>query len=216
LPFAIPSDRGEWVRCRVCGSDSASQTYEDVKAMYSDRDEYNKKIGFTDLDIFRKDCRWNCEWINDNALLRCGKKILDIGTWHGSAMDVMRELTWDTEGFDVVPVPVENHPVTVKPFFHRWWWPYQFSAVIAIEVFEHVLGPEMFLHEVHGVLVPGGLFHFTTPFPTETYENAPYQKEHLFLASQKRMKELLDQAMFDLIGERTVGVRHCYLCRARG
>lgn len=213
LPFAVPADRGTWFRCGACGSDTNTESYDPKQ--YANNAEYAAGYATNGLPALRDDCRTNCEWFFDFALVKHGRDFLDIGCGPGAALDVMAELGWNPHGFDVAPVE-SKYPTVIRPLFHRWWWPKRFAAVLAREVFEHLPNPEMFLHEAHGVTLPGGLFQLQTPVPLAyPYEHA-YGRGHLFLASPKRVKELLAEAMFDVLGERHWDVGQVYLCRARG
>ncbi len=212
LPFAVPSDRGTWHRCKACGSDTNEAEYN--PELYADNDAYRSGYDHQSIESLRDDCRVNCEWFDDAALRSKGSDLLDIGCGPGAALDVMAERGWTVHGFEVSAVYL-RHPVVVRSVFHRWWWPKQFAAVLAREVFEHVPGPEMFLHECHGVTVPGGLFQVQTPRPTNEDFPHTYGRGHLFIASPDRLKVLLDESMFDLIGERHWDRGQAYLCRAR-
>ncbi len=211
LPF-VPPDRGAWYRCGTCGSDTNAAEYE--PELYADNVAYRSGYDHQSIEELRNDCRTNCEWFDDAAYRRCGNDFLDVGCGPGAALDVMAERGWTVHGFEVSPVE-SRHPVVTRPVFHRWWWPNRFGAVLAREVFEHVPGPEMFLHECHGATVPDGLFQLQTPRPLNSDYPHTYGRGHLFIPSPDRLKTLLCEAMFDIVGERYWDIGQAMLCRAK-
>ncbi len=224
LPFAVPPEAGEWFGCRDCGSSSASQLYDEVSWIYHDRayyDGFYAKDNPTLADL-RRDCSSNCEWFAHHHELR-EKTFLDVGCWHGAAMDNMREAGWAVHGFDVSSPPFNGPHVTVAPLFSRWLFPRRFAAVLCREVIEHVPHPRLMLHELHGACLPGGLVQVQTPRAVDYYNDVPYQKQHLFAASERQMRKMLAEAMLDVIDSRVWGGPNdsgrapgqAYLCRAR-
>lgn len=213
LPFPVPPEAGRWGRCRACGSDVAAHAYD--PSIYQDWEGYSRTIGLTDVGQFRDNCRWNCEWFQDHAAGLPNRDFLDVGCWHGAALDVMQSMGWAVHGFDVVPPPYYGPHVTVGPFFHRWLFPNRYAAVLCMEVLEHVPDPDLLLHELHGVACPGGLVQVITPKPADAYSDKLYQRSHLFLASPDRLRKMLDGAMLDVIEFREWDATQAYLLRAR-
>lgn len=208
VPFDIPPEAGEWVRCRACGSDSNRAGYD--PAHYPILSYANDT-----LEYLRGDCRSNCDWYDYHHNLGGDRSFLDVGVAHGAVMDVMREMGWDAHGFDVAPPvrPVES--VVVHPTFSRWLFPRRFAAVMCREVVEHVDAPHLLLHELHGACVPGGLVQVQTPIPFDRYHGNLYPLSHLFLASPAALKRMLHEAMLDVADERHWDLGQAYLCRAR-
>lgn len=216
LPFEVPADAGDWARCRACGSDTAAHAYADVAWAYHDRPHYDSQFGHTTVEALREDCRSNCDWFDHHHRPRLPRTFLDVGTWHGAALDVMQALGWSVHGFDVAEPPFMGPHVTVRPHFHRHWWHYRFAAVMAREVVEHVESPDLFLHELHGVAEPLGLVQVQTPRPLDRYHGIPYQRPHLFVASPAGLKALLARNRLDVLDERHWEVGQAYLARALG
>lgn len=220
LPFDIPEAAGRWVRCSSCGSDSSSNYYADVKHLYTKEYiiEHSGHLG--DMAALEDQVRSNCEWFGHHVGHLPNRDFLDIGCCDGSALNVMQRMGWSVHGFDVVEPPYMGPHVTVRPYFHRWWFPQQYAAVMAREVIEHVDSPSLFLHECHGVLLPGGLLQVQTPKPHTKYHDHIYIPCHLSIMSVPALRKLLDDAMFDAIDFREWGdderqPGQAYLCKAR-
>lgn len=217
-PFAVPAAEGEWVRCRACGSDSNALTYDDVKAVYDPAFAGRLEAISGGPGAARDQVRSNCDWFGHHAGGLPNRDFLDVGCADGAALDVMQALGWAVHGFDVAPPPYVGPHVTVAPFFNRWLFPLRYAAVMAREVFEHVPCPDVLLHELHGVACPGGLVQVQTPKPCDHPHPNVYQRAHLFVASPRRLREMLDHAMLDVIDARewdAVQPGQAYLCRAR-
>jgi 2-polyprenyl-3-methyl-5-hydroxy-6-metoxy-1,4-benzoquinol methylase len=105
--------------------------------------------------------------------------------------------------------------VTVAPMFHRWLFPLRYAAVLCREVLEHVPTPHLMLLELHGVTAPGGLVQVQTPRPCDYAHPRVYQDGHLFVASPRQLRTMLDAAMLDVIEPREWETGQAYLCRAR-
>ena len=187
--------------------------------MYHNRDYYDSQFRKydpnVDLDYLRKDCRSNCEWFGHHHELGDDRTFLDVGTWHGAALDVMQQLGWAVHGFDVSEPPFMGPHITVGPLFHRWLFPRRYAAVLAREVWEHTPFPDLMLHELHGVCQPGGLVQIQTPRSMNVFHDIPYQKQHLFVASESQTRKMLNAAMLDVIDFRLWDHGQAYLCRAR-
>lgn len=215
VPFALTAEAGGWVRCRACGSDTATRTYADVRHVYADRAHYDSQGRYDDLEFLKGDCRSNCEWFGHHHKDELPKDFLDVGCWHGAAMTVMQDLGWRVHGFDVNPPPFMGPHVTVAPFFCEWHYPRRYAAVMAREVWEHVPDPDRFLHALHAVALPGGLVQVQTPKATDTFNPIGYQFQHLHLASVGQFRRMLDHAMLDVLDWREWGEGMAALCRAR-
>lgn len=220
VPFEVPAHQGVWRRCTMCGSDSSSHQYSDVAHMYTKEYivEHSGHLG--NMEALERECLSNCEWFNDHAEGLANRDFLDVGCCDGSALNVMQRLGWRIHGFDVVEPPYMGPHVTVRPYFHRWWFPNRYGAVLAREVIEHVDSPALFLQECHGVLSKGGLFQVQTPKPINAYHDHIYITAHLSIISTEAMRKLLNDALFDIIdfrewGDETRQSGQAYICRAR-
>lgn len=213
VPFDLPPVAGEWFRCTTCGSDTAGHDYPN--------DLYTPEYETSEVDLSggpdnrAKEIESNLDWFGHHADGLPNRDFLDVGCCEGTALRGMQDRGWKVHGFDVFPPSYAGPHVTVAPFFHRWLFPLRYGAVLAREVFEHVPCPQLFLVELHGVCVPGGLVQIQTPLPGTAYHPIPYQRSHLHLASAPRMKEMLGVAMLDVLDSRVWELGQAYLCRAR-
>ncbi len=220
LPFPVPESEGVWRRCVACGSDSSSNTYADVNHIYDAAYSHVHGKDCADPERMKDQVRSNCDWFGHHAEHLPNRDFLDIGCCDGAALRVAAELGCAVHGFDVVEPDYMGPHVTVRPYFHRWWFPNRYAAVLAREVIEHVDSPLLFLHECHGVLCGGGLFQVQTPKPADYFHEAVYQKAHLVIISPTAIRTLLNDAMFDVIDAREWGVDgeqpgQALLCKAR-
>lgn len=221
FPTPITEEIGVWHRCRACGSDSSSNTYADVKHVYTKDYLHEHGVDCSDPSRMEDQCRSNCEWFGHHVGHLPTRDFLDIGCCDGSSLRVMQSLGWRVHGFDVVEPDYMGPHVTVKPNFCRWWFPQKYAAIQAREVIEHLDGPLLFLHECHGALLPGGLLQVQTPKPCDWFHGAVYQKAHLVIISPNAMRDLLTDALFDVIEVREWGESgeqpgQAWLCKAKG
>lgn len=216
LPFAVPESAGRWYRCTDCGSDSNANEYDAVHYPENLAAIHRANIG--GVDAAREQVRSNCEWFGHYKDGLLNLDFLDVACADGAALDVMQAMGWSIHGFDVVQPDYFGPHVTVAPVFHRWLFPRRFAAVMAREVWEHVPNPDMFLHELHGVTLPGGLVQIQTPKPCDYYHPHIHQPAHLFIASPAQMRAMMTAAMLDVIDAREWEAEQpgqAYLCRAR-
>lgn len=223
VPFDVPAESGEWLRCGACGSDSATHAYD--ASAYRHWDEYNdhwfEATGIARgndaklIEYLRKDCSVNCDWFDRHHNPAMPKTFLDVGCAHGAALDAMQSRGWAVHGFDVARPPYFGPHVTVSSVFNRWMFPIRFAAVLAREVWEHVDCPCLFLHELHGSCLPGGLVEVQTPRPQPAYHKIVYCRGHLHVASEPQLRKMLAGSMLDVIDTLTWDIGQAYLCRAR-
>ncbi len=213
LPFELPADCGVWFRCKSCGSDTADAVYNPGWYAPTQSLEMIRLTG--GIERCREMVRSNCDWFGHHHQLGDERTFLDVGCGDGAGLDVMQSLGWSVHGFDVTPPHYFGPHVTVAPVFHRWLFPRRYAAVLCREVLEHVECPELLLHELHGVCLPGGMVQVQTPIPLDHYHWIPYQSQHLFLASPTGLRQMLHTAMLDVLDERHWEIGQAYLCRAR-
>jgi Methyltransferase domain len=213
LTFELPANCPAWFRCGACGSDTADEGYN--PAWYGPTSSLDHVRHTGGIERCREQVRSNCEWFGHHHQLGSDRTFLDVGCGDGAALDVMQSLNWSVHGFDVARPHYFGPHVTVAPCFHRWLFPRRYAAVLCREVLEHVECPDLLLHELHGVCVPGGLVQVQTPIPVEYAHPIPHHPQHLFLASPRRLREMLRTAMLDVIDERHWEIGQAYLCRAR-
>jgi 2-polyprenyl-3-methyl-5-hydroxy-6-metoxy-1,4-benzoquinol methylase len=213
VPFHVPECSGRWFRCAACGSDSAEHGYpEDLYSRDYEVSEVNDSGGH---EARVQEIASNLDWFGHHAEGLPNKDFLDVGCCDGAGLRGMQDRGWSVHGFDVFEPSYMGPHVTVAPFFHRWLFPLRYSAVLCREVLEHVECPQMFLVELHGVTIPGGLVQIQTPRPIDHAHPIPYQRQHLHLASPVQLNRMLHAAMLDVLDERTWDMGQAYLCRAR-
>ena len=214
-------DTGTWYACENCGSESSSNVYADVRHVYDANYVFVHGEDSASPDRLEEQVSSNCAWFDHHALPDLAKDFLDIGCCDGAALRVMAKAGWSVHGFDVVAPPYTGSHVTVRPYFHRWWFPIRYGAILAREVIEHVDSPALFLQECHGAIVPGGLLQVQTPKPSREFHPSVYQKAHLVILSPAALRKLLVEALFEVIEAREWGEDgrqpgQAFLCRARG
>jgi 2-polyprenyl-3-methyl-5-hydroxy-6-metoxy-1,4-benzoquinol methylase len=212
LPFEVPTT-AEWFRCEDCGSDSNSLDYD--PRLYTRDLAATHRANVGGREACREQVRANCEWFGHHAEGLPNRDFLDVGCADGAAIDAMQSLGWAVHGFDVAEPDYMGPHVTVAPMFHRWLFPLRYAAVLCREVLEHVPTPHLMLLELHGVTAPGGLVQVQTPRPCDYAHPRVYQDGHLFVASPRQLRTMLDAAMLDVIEPREWETGQAYLCRAR-
>lgn len=212
VPFDVPAKAGVWLRCRACGSDTATHGYD--PATY-DLTYMKTHAGTEDAAFLQDQVRSNCDWFGHHAADIPNKDFLDVGCADGAALTVMAGLGYAVHGFEVFEPPYMGPHVTVGAVFSRWLFPLRYGYVLCREVIEHVADPDRLLHELHGVTCPGGLVQVQTPKPIDHFHGIPYQMPHLCIMSPPQLRRMLAGAMLDVIDAREWEMGQAYLCRAR-
>jgi SAM-dependent methyltransferase len=83
--------------------------------------------------------------------------------------------------------------------------PEKFDLVIAEQVFEHVLRPDLAASSVFQMLRPGGFFVISTPFLLKVHE-APLD---LYRWTESGIRQLLETAGFSVVSTNSWGNREC-------
>jgi SAM-dependent methyltransferase len=81
----------------------------------------------------------------------------------------------------------------------------QFDLVVAEQVFEHVLRPDLAARHVYQMLRPGGIFVISTPFLVKVHE-APLD---LYRWTEHGIRQLLETAGFTVLGSGSWGNLQC-------
>ncbi len=85
--------------------------------------------------------------------------------------------------------------------------PEKFDLIIAEQVLEHVLRPDLAAVHVHQMLRPGGVFVVSTPFLLKIHGHP----SDLYRWTEHGMRLLLETAGFSVIGTGSWGNRECLL-----
>jgi 2-polyprenyl-3-methyl-5-hydroxy-6-metoxy-1,4-benzoquinol methylase len=73
----------------------------------------------------------------------------------------------------------------------------QFSAVVALDTFEHSFTPELFLHRCWELLEPGGVLLLMLPIMGENFNPRMFHPvEHVWLHTEKWMRDALEEVGF--------------------
>ncbi|MGC2814152.1 MAG: methyltransferase domain-containing protein [Candidatus Acidiferrum sp.] len=83
----------------------------------------------------------------------------------------------------------------------------QFDLVIAEQVFEHILRPDLAAKNIHAMLRPGGYFVVNTPFLVKIHE-FPVD---MYRWTEPGLRQLLEVAGFNVLGTGSWGNRKCVL-----
>jgi SAM-dependent methyltransferase len=83
----------------------------------------------------------------------------------------------------------------------------EFDLVIAEQVFEHILHPDLGVRSVYQMLKPGGIFIIDTPFLLKFH---PYPRD-LYRWTEDGMRTLLEGAGFSAIETGSWGNRRCLI-----
>lgn len=216
-PFTAPEGHAAWYRCLSCRSMIADTTYN--PKLYTDNfSEVSAELS-GGIENCRNQVTSNADLFDKYHTPPYPKTLLDVGCGDGAMLDVMSSRGWSVHGYDVCKPHYHGKHITIAPLFSRWLFPQQYAAVNAREVLEHVPDPELFLHEMHGACLPGGLVQVQVPLPCEHFDPNIYQIGHLFVPSAAMMLQMLDEADLDVLdhfeweGDRTPGQN--YICRAR-
>lgn len=95
-------------------------------------------------------------------------RILDIGAGIGEVIDVFRDEGWSTHAVEMNKVAVQwlrerGHAEIFHGSLDNYATTKQFDIIMAWNVIEHVVNPDVFLKRVHDLLTPGGLFVSEVP-----------------------------------------------------
>ena len=152
------------VRCDGCGhvfvkprikSEVANEIYERFWRIYEP--ECLKTTQYTDY-VSRQ----------LSELVTTGVRLLDFGCGWGSYLASAQEAGWHATGIEVDATNVEfatRHGLHAVQgdLLDGIFEAEQFDAVIAQQVFEHLLNPVEYLREIHRLLKPGGVLAIAVP-----------------------------------------------------
>jgi SAM-dependent methyltransferase len=166
----------DWFRCECCGTTQkvlTPQQYRDLNPTYDpgsflDACDREQIEAFLDIEGAQK----VLSGVIDEhlaGLSGSGKSFLDVGCGMGMYLLAAQRLGFEVLGFE----PSSNHarvatehfrlPVIADYFSAERVAGKKFDLIILSHVIEHIFDPKAFLHELVGVLKPGGALIVITP-----------------------------------------------------
>ena len=185
-----------WFRCMSCGSDSSSDTYDELKSHYNaEYVQHNLKVAGS-ADELLKIMGCNLDWFEQFETPE--KTFLDVGCNEGSALVGMNRKGWESWGFDVNPAAGGERVVIAERLdaglFNR-----RFGAVMVREVIEHIEDWRDTLKQSAALLLPSGLLQVQTPRPTVEKDGLAYCRDHLQLFAPFALKTAIQCAGFQIL-----------------
>jgi SAM-dependent methyltransferase len=137
-------------------------------------------------------------------------KMLDIGAGGGHWARAASSLNYDVTINDLNPNVVEKlDDIEAKleiGFFEDIDFAHKFDLIIAMNVFEHLIDPDLFVQKVYENLSEGGVFILKTPLADSLAERVDgekwqhfYELGHIVFSSKKALKDLFDRNGFTLV-----------------
>lgn len=199
-------------RCLFCGSDSLDNSYEQVRAVYSESYLRHNLEDLGGYEACMEALRSNVEWFRDYKPRSPGQDFIDIGFLEGAALTAMQNDGWRVHGFEVIPQAYLGAHTTISTTgFNAGLFPQRYHAALAREVIEHVPDWRQFLAEVHAVLVRGGLFQLQTPRPWHEPLWIPYQQAHLQILSPGMVRYWAERVGFSVLDFRLWDAGQCWM-----
>lgn len=224
LPFCPENGRG-LVQCNNCGMVYVSPRPEarELFALYGEtyfRNDDSGEVGYTD---YLKD-EGNIRKTFARRLKRLERfvrpgTVLDVGCAAGFLLSEAEKRGWAVQGQDVSAYavgyvedrfgyPVQHGDLTTLDYPEG-----QIDLVTMWDVIEHVPDPRAYVEKVAILLRPGGVFSLATPdvdsFPArltgKRWVGYKLSEEHVYYFSVKTLRQMLDEAGFDVIDVYHVG-----------
>lgn len=190
-------DGALWMRCLACGSDSSTDTYEEIRPRYNA--EYigrNLRMCGDDRQALIRTMESNLDWFGKFNVP--AKTFLDIGCNEGCGMEGMRDRGWIAAGFDVNPCAA-GQGVVIADMLNASLFGSQFGAVMSREVIEHIDTWQDMLDQATALVLPGGLLQVQTPRPCSAVDDLPYCHDHLQLFSPFTLKTEIERRGFVIL-----------------
>ena len=140
--------------------------------------------------------------------------LVDVGAGNGEFAEEMASRALFEKIVVVEPQPLSlDHPhievATIS--FEEFSLQKKADVIVAFEVLEHIIDPELFLKKVHDLLADDGSFVFSTPnidgFETSTLgrESRAWWFDHVRLYNPESIKVLLERFEFEVLDIQTPG-----------
>jgi 2-polyprenyl-3-methyl-5-hydroxy-6-metoxy-1,4-benzoquinol methylase len=203
--------KGAWVyeRCSGCGllSSDPIPTTAEIETHYRDKlARGNYAIGLRYAEQYRRVHAEIADWIDP----RPGARILDIGSFTGTLLEILLERGADPYGLELQPeaVAIANERLGGRVFqadVHGTSFPAgPYDIISMIAVIEHVVDPRQMIRRARELLVDGGRVYIETPNAGSGVARALGRAwpplapvEHIHLFSARALRMLLEQEGFD-------------------
>lgn len=151
------------VRCSQCNFVFSESTPTQVEIDRYYEDNYELTNYFS--PITRK--RYH-ELLDAFEPFRKTNKLLDVGCGGGYLLEVAKERGWEVYGIEKTKelcqkLSAKGFDITCSDFEQCVLPDSEFDIIVAIEVIEHTLKPDLFVKKANQLLRKGGLFYITTP-----------------------------------------------------
>lgn len=192
----------ECSNCRLVFADKGSRIKEDNE-VYNEK--YTIDRGHLDnphIEMIKK--KGFYYYLKKIPLEKNNNKLLEIGCSSGMALEVSQEMGWQPTGIDINNAVVEitrhrikNVEVKSKPLVKCRFPDQYFSAVIMLDVIEHIPDPVPLIEEVSRILKKNGIILILTPniqsFSARVLKNKwpHFLKEHIIYYSPETLQRLL-------------------------
>jgi ubiquinone/menaquinone biosynthesis C-methylase UbiE len=155
----------------------------------------------------------NLRFLDAAAVLKPGRRLLEIGTGKGRMLRELQRLGLDARGIENNPWMVEESrrlhgelPVTLVTGHTLPFPDASFDVVVSFDVFEHIAESDAHLREVRRVLVPGGRYLLQTPnkwtnsvFETIRWRSfTAWRKDHCALHSYRQAQRRFAKNGFEI------------------
>lgn len=177
-----------WVRCEVCGSDTAPHGYDAgiYDAAFASQLSFHRDHGALDADGQRREMTVNLDWIARLPVPELS--ILDAGCAWGVSRHARQLAGWRWHGWDVARYDGQDEAVIVSETVPDIP---PVGAVMLREVIEHPADPVGLLRRLHSLTLPGGWLMVQTPRPMPSVDAALYERQHLRFYSPEALSGLL-------------------------
>ena len=198
---------GRIVRCLDCGLMFRSPQEDDTEAGYAE---------VVDEEYLANEASRRATYEKSLRLMRSGGdeggRLLDVGCYVGTFLDVARSCGWDVQGLEPSRWAAEvargryGLDVVTGSISEAELAPGSFDVVTLWDALEHLRDPRGSLERVREWLVPDGRLWLSTmnveaAFPRLMGRRWPhYMRMHLWYFSRPTLRRLLEAAGFELMG----------------
>jgi dolichyl-phosphate beta-glucosyltransferase len=221
-------DKWSIIQCGTCKVLSLHPKLKesDLYSLY-DKDYFllgDKTAGYHDYIIWRKFIEKTANKrlsIIEQYVSRKGK-LLEIGCATGYFLKVAAERGWEVKGIEIsqwaakAAIQLIGSDKIINSSIENAFDQLRntkYDVIVAWDVFEHIIQPDILLDNLHNTLMPGGIFAFTTPnsegFLAKAYgshwHNFDKVPEHLYFFGKSNLLHLLHQKGFKILNARSHG-----------
>jgi len=224
IPFCPQNGRG-LVQCQNCELVFVEQQpkAEELYALYGETYFHNDESGEVGYSNYIKDEANIRKTVNkrfDHIEQFVDKgRMLDVGCAMGFFINEASQRGWQVEGLDVSHYAVEyvkqhfGHPAYNGSLIDLDLPQGVYDLVTMYDVIEHVPDPKANIQAVSHLLRPGGIYELATPdigslparLSGKRWIGYKLSEEHVYYFSIKTLRQMLDEAGFDVVHVRHIG-----------